>query len=438
LGKLTINGVGSTLYGGFRVDAGTLEFTGGTISYSQWNGSYGVGGSAVCNILGGTVNSQKHFAVGNGVSPTTEAQLNVNGGAFTCGLELLVGQNGNGHFTMTSGTASLNQLSYGDGPDASRTAIYDLNGGIINVNRTNRRGGSGTATINFNGSSVVAKSDETDFLRGTALNTTYNVKAGGAIFDTNGKNLTFLLPLVADSPTGGLTKNGLGTLTLNATNTYTGTTTVAAGILAVNGDSIANTGKLDITSGKVLIPAATNEVVATLFYNGAQQPAGVYGSTASGAPAPNQSDTYFDVTGSGTLTVNSGPAGNTYANWLTANPPATGFTTDSDNDGVSNGLENVLDSNPNAFSAGLTQVSATANSVTYQHTLNPTIASDVSYTYEWSSDLIEWKASGVANTAGTIGTIVASAPAAGVVTVTTTRSGTASSKLFTRIKAENP
>jgi hypothetical protein len=208
---------------------------------------------------------------------------------------------------------------------------------------------------------------------------------------------------------------------------------VNAGILAVNGSAIPNAGKLDIVGGKVSIPAATNEVVDTLFYNGVQQLAGVYGSTASGAA--NQNDTYFDVAGSGTLTVTSGP---TFASWLTANAPATGFDTDSDEDGMPNGVENVLGTNPNTFSTGLTQVSATANSVTFKHALNPTIASDVSYSYEWSSDLAEWKASGVANTAGTVGTIVPSAPVSGEVTVTTTQTGTPSTQLFTRIRATNP
>lgn len=434
-GKLTLSGSGTVLYGGFRVDEGTLDISAGGITATQWNGSYGVGGGAVCNITGGTVNSTQYFAVGNGVTPTNEAVFDVNGGGFISGLELLVGQKGNGRFILSSGIATLNLLSFGDGIDASRTATIDLNGGILNVNRTNRRPGSATATINFDGTSIVAKSDQADFLRGTPADTTYNVKSGGVNISTNGFNLTILQPLVAGSVSGGLTKNGAGTLTLNATNTYTGTTTVNAGVLSVNGDSIANSGKVNIAGGKVLIPASTNEVVDTLFYNGVQQPAGVYGSSAS--QATNQNDDYFDVDGSGTLTVNTGPT-NTFAAWISANPPATGFTTDSDKDGISNGLEHVLGTNPNVHSAGLTEISATTTSVTFRHTLNPTIASDVSYTYEWSSDLSEWNASGVANTAGTIGTIVASAPASDVVTVVTTRSGTPSSKLFIRIRASNP
>ncbi|MGL5019291.1 MAG: thrombospondin type 3 repeat-containing protein, partial [Luteolibacter sp.] len=144
-----------------------------------------------------------------------------------------------------------------------------------------------------------------------------------------------------------------------------------------------------------------------------------------------------------TFTENDGrlvktAATNTYANWLITNSPATGFVTDTDNDGVANGLENVLGTNPNIYSAGLTDVTSTTSTATYKHTLNPTVASDVSYSYEWSTDLVEWKATTETNTAGTTATITPSAPASGVVTVTTAITSGPAAKLFTRIKASQP
>jgi autotransporter-associated beta strand protein len=443
-GTLTLDSGGTTANnlrsGGIRVDGGTLKIASGAITTGSATAN-GVAGGCFLEVNGGSLTSG-NFAVGKSAGIGT---LTLNtGGTINNGLELLVGFAGDGVFTVNGGLANLNNLSLTNAEPF--TSTINLNGGEVRLLFFNARANAvtpATATINFNGSLIQGKGDRTDFIEtNTTTIITANVQAGGAIIDSNGFALTINQPLVHDAALGatldgGLTKNGLGTLTLNATNTYTGPTTVNAGVLAVNGNSIPNSGKLDITSGQVLIPAETNEVVSTLFYNGVEQPPGVYGSVASGAT--NQSDTFFEPTGTGTLTVvGEGGGGSTYADWLAANSPATGFDTDTDNDGIPNGVENVLGTNPNTSNAGLTQVSATANSVTFQHTLNPTLASDVSYVYQWSSDLVEWVASGQPNSAGTIGTIVPSAPESGVVTVTTTTSGTASAKMFTRIKADNP
>lgn len=125
-----------------------------------------------------------------------------------------------------------------------------------------------------------------------------------------------------------------------------------------------------------------------------------------------------------------------YANWLTTNAPATGFLTDSDNDGLPNGIENVLGGNPNIYNAGLTGISSTPTSATFKHKLNPTLASDVTYGYEWSTDLVNWHTSGGTNTGGTSATITPSSPDANqVVTVVITITVGPAAMLFGRLKA---
>lgn len=57
-----------------------------------------------------------------------------------------------------------------------------------------------------------------------------NLAPGGGIFDTNGFDSTIAQPIGGD---GGLTKTGLGTLTLNGASSYPGETTILAGTLAV-------------------------------------------------------------------------------------------------------------------------------------------------------------------------------------------------------------
>ena len=68
--------------------------------------------------------------------------------------------------------------------------------------------------------------------------------------DTPADSLTVLSPILATS-TGGLTKSGAGTLTLGATNSYTGPTTVLAGTLVVNG-SVSLASPVTISPGATL------------------------------------------------------------------------------------------------------------------------------------------------------------------------------------------
>ena len=57
--------------------------------------------------------------------------------------------------------------------------------------------------------------------------------------------------------TGGVTKNGAGMMELTGTNTYTGTTTVGAGTLAINGNNSAATGAVTVSSGATLAGSGT-------------------------------------------------------------------------------------------------------------------------------------------------------------------------------------
>jgi autotransporter-associated beta strand protein len=114
---------------------------------------------------------------------------------------------------------------------------------------------------------VQALTSTTDFAN-TAY-TTYRVKSGGAVFDTDGRDITFGRALLADagSPGGGLTKTGDGTLTLSGANTYGGATTVAGGTLRIDGNArlgnttntltISNAGVLEVTAAGTLTNAMT-------------------------------------------------------------------------------------------------------------------------------------------------------------------------------------
>ena len=86
------------------------------------------------------------------------------------------------------------------------------------------------------------------------------------------------------------------------------------------------------------------DTVDKLYIGSTQQANGVYGSVGSGA-----ANEIAQITGTGTLTVSSGPAGG-YSSWITGTfangtVPALqqGANDDPDNDGISNLLEYAID-----------------------------------------------------------------------------------------------
>ncbi|MCP5532618.1 MAG: hypothetical protein H7A49_12620 [Akkermansiaceae bacterium] len=106
---------------------------------------------------------------------------------------------------------------------------------------------------------------------------------------------------------------------------------------------------------------------------------------------------------------------------------------DADGDGIANVIEHVLGTAPNAPTTGLFGITGSAGSVSFSHPLNPNLATDVGYSYEWSSDMAEWKGSGETNAGGTTVDIVAGAPVADIVTVDADAVSGPAVRLFVRL-----
>jgi len=131
------------------------------------------------------------------------------------------------------------------------------------------------------------------------------------------------------------------------------------------------------------------------------------------------------------------PPANTFAGWIDGYPVGSldGFDDDPDGDGLENGVENFLGSNPSVSNPGVREVSRAGSVLSFQHPQNASPASDVLASYQWSSDLANWHASGQSSGGTTVNfTAIPNSPEDGITSVTATVGGVVPARLFTRIR----
>lgn len=128
-----------------------------------------------------------------------------------------------------------------------------------------------------------------------------------------------------------------------------------------------------------------------------------------------------------------------YSDWIGGFPGVGGrasFNDDPDGDGLVNGIENVLGTDPTSSNPGISVTGVGANSFTFRHPKNPTPASDVVSAYLWSTDLSGFHDDGSAS-GGTTVTFSPSRndPVSGTTTVTATISGPMPERVFVVLSA---
>jgi len=200
-------------------------------------------GGTLRHASGGS--GQLAIGVGNTGNPAT---LSVDGGgvlinANNCGFNIASGVAGvAGTLTLNSGAVSMpagTTLPLNVGTQAGTIGRLNLNGGTLRVAQVRKDPGA-LATNNFNGGTLLAANANfgSSFLTGLDR---ANIRNGGAIIDSGTFAITIGQVLehsdiAGDNAIdGGLTKLGAGTLTLMGANTYTGSTIVGAGKLALGG-----------------------------------------------------------------------------------------------------------------------------------------------------------------------------------------------------------
>lgn len=365
--------------GGTTVSAGTLRL-----------GNNSAAGSGTITLAGGTTltNIANGIVTANAIEVTAASTLLIGSGGSGFNWDLTGNLTGSGDLTYSPAGFAASLTLTGDNSAYTGTFTQsNVANNALNLNSTSA--GSAAAAWVFNNTWTASSRTRLN-LDGTIH---FGSLAGSAVGIVNGSgtatlsvgalntDTTFSGTLVSGTGVIALTKVGAGTLTLTGTNTYTGDTTVVAGILAVDGDAIANANKLVINGGKV-DPMGGSEVVNTLYFGATQQAAGTWGATGSGAD--HIDDIHF--TGTGVVSVTTAPVAG-YSTWADLYAPGQTMDQDHDGDGVDNGVEYFMGQTGSTFTTNPAPASGT---VTWTMGATYTGAYGIDYEVQTSTDLVNW------------------------------------------------
>ena len=184
--------VGTAGYGALEILSGSFT----TNRLSLYNSATGTG---VAQIFGGTLNVSEYIILSNLRSEFTVAGGTVLHNSASQNIALGYNLSGTSVMNMVGGLVDNTGRNVSFGQAAGTpTAILNLKGGTLLTNAITVAN-TPTALINFNGGTLKAAIDSAAFVPFNALLTT-RVYSGGAIIDTNGRNVTIASNLIA--PTG--------------------------------------------------------------------------------------------------------------------------------------------------------------------------------------------------------------------------------------------
>lgn len=371
-GSLYFAGNSYTLANALTLNGATLRVTGSNRTLT-WSGPVSVTADSVLSSEGGTA------------SMTLSGGLNMNNGGYTLTSSANATANtlsapitgASGNIWVTLGTLNLNAANTFGGAFRS-VAGGPLKIGDVNAlqNATLDMAAADAGTVSLNNLNATLG----------ALTGSRNLALGSGSVSIGNNNLSTTYGGVL-SGTGSLTKIGAGTLTLSNSNTYSGSTNVNGGTLALGTSNVlpatavsignatldvstfADTvGTLDVTgaatirlgTGAALAFANSSAVdwtggtltITGTFVSGASIRFGTTSAALTSAQLARISSAGFGsfiLNSSGYLTASPVTG---YTLWAASNAPAGTAQDDFDGDGVSNGIEYVLGGDKNTNDQG--------------------------------------------------------------------------------------
>jgi autotransporter-associated beta strand protein len=262
-----------------NIGTNVFNMTGGQITIG--NSSAGLvvgtqGGTSYLNISGGLLQD---------LSNTDACNSSVGSKSYSPDARGILTISGTGvaEFANPNRLLQLGRTYITEGV-CSGTLNLELGGTLLTSRSISQASGQNEATgiFNFNGGTLKARDGNQDNWIGggfAGINFKAFIKAGGALIDTYGYNMTITQALLTDpvSTGGGLTKLGNGTLTLSGLNTYTGDTKVDAGTLSLAQDYLADNSAVWIANGAYLdLSHGLVDTVGALYLDGVAQGPGTY------------------------------------------------------------------------------------------------------------------------------------------------------------------
>ncbi|GAD63489.1 Ig-like domain-containing protein [Aquipseudomonas alcaligenes] len=299
-GNLTLAGAGNTYSGATTISAGTLTVSGGDALATATNVSVAAGATLALagNEAFGNLSGAGSVTLGSFNLTSTQTADTTFSGAIS----------GTGGVTFTqSGSATYSTTLSGTNTYTGATLL--ANYGWLKL--------SGDASmadnnvVRVNGNSVLTLLSNQTIGSLASNNVSASIQLGSYTLTAGGDNTSTTVAGVI-SGTGSLVKQGSGILNLSGSNTYGGTTTVAAGALSIAGDGNLGSGAVNLADGTVLNVSGASTIDNAITLTGNSTLDNGNAVTLSGAISGA-----YDLTktGSGTLTLSgSNSYGATYVN----------------------------------------------------------------------------------------------------------------------------